>query len=82
MDLIKSSENVVFDVIYADGTKHRVEEGVLIEVQDTATTFHNGTNRLVVLFAAIEALFEVVSILNVWDLFERYIGDRHPEEKK
>ena len=60
MEAIKTSKNVEFDVIYADGTRHHVNEGVLFEVEGEKITFHNGTDRAAVLIAAAEAAAEVV----------------------
>lgn len=80
MEPIKTCKNVVFDVIYDDGTRHRVEEGVLVEVRGEELTFHNGTNRLSVLFSAVQALFEVIDILGVWERFIEYINPKVPEE--
>lgn len=60
MEAIKTSKNVEFDVIYADGTRHHVSEGVLFEVKDDKFTFHNGTDRAEVLVAVAEAAAEAV----------------------
>lgn len=60
MEAIKTSKNVEFDVIYADGTRHHVSEGVLFEVRDDKFTFHNGTDRAEVLIAVAEAAAEAV----------------------
>lgn len=60
METIKTSKNVEFDVIYADGTRHHVSEGVLFEVKDDKFTFHNGTDRAEVLIAVAEAAAEAV----------------------
>ena len=60
MEPIKTSENVEFDVIYADGTRKRVTEGILIEAEGYNLTFHNGTSRGSVVFAAGEGLAEVI----------------------
>lgn len=81
MKAIKTSKNVVFDVIYDDGTRYRVEEGVLVEAKGAELTFHNGTNRLSVLFAAVESLFEVIDLLGCWDRFIEYINSRAPAEE-
>lgn len=74
MEVIKPANNAEFDVIYDDGTRKRVHEGVLIEVEDNAVTFHNGTNRVSVLFASVEALFEVIEVLGLSDAFEKYLS--------
>ena len=55
MEVIKTSSNVEFDVIYADGTRKRVAEGLLYESDETGDMiFHNGSNRPEVLMAAAE----------------------------
>lgn len=52
MEAIKTSQNVEFEVIYADGERRRVQEGVLYGVEDDGSiTFHNGTDRVAVWFA-------------------------------
>ena len=57
MEVIKTTPNLEFDVIYADGTRKRVQEGVLYEAEDTGDIiFHNGTNRPEVLIAAAETV--------------------------
>lgn len=65
MEAIKTSENVEFDVIYADGTRHHVSEGVLFEVKGDKLTFHNGTDRAAVIIAVAEAAAEVVGALGL-----------------
>ena len=55
METIKTSSNVEFDVIYADGTRKRVPEGILYEAEASGDMiFHNGTDRPGVLLAAAE----------------------------
>lgn len=52
METIKESPNVEFDVIYADGERKRVPEGVLYGVEeDGSITLHNGTDCAAVWFA-------------------------------
>lgn len=65
MEAIKTSGNVEFDVIYADGTRHHVSEGVLFEVKDECVIFHNGTDRASVMFGVAEAAAEVVGALGL-----------------
>lgn len=60
MEAIKTSKNVEFDVIYADGTRRHVTEGVLFEVENEKVVFHNGTDRPEVMIAAAEASSEIV----------------------
>ena len=65
MEAIKTSTNVEFDVIYADGTRHHVTEGVLFEVKDNKLTFHNGTDRAAVMIAVAEAAAEVIGAMGL-----------------
>lgn len=65
METIKTSKNVEFDVIYADGTRHHVSEGILFEAKDNKMIFHNGTDRAAVLFAAAEAAAEAIGGLDM-----------------
>lgn len=58
--VIKTAKNVKFDVIYDDGTRRHVTEGVLFEVENEQIVFHNGTDRLEVVAAACEAAAEVM----------------------
>lgn len=60
MEPIKTSDNVEFDVIYADGTRHRVHEGIFFEVDGISMVCHNGTDRLPVIFAAAESALELI----------------------
>lgn len=73
METVKTSTNVEFDVIYADGTRKRVHEGVLLEVEDQRMVFHNGTNRKSVLFASVEALFEIITALGLENELDTYL---------
>lgn len=73
METIKESKNTEFDVIYDDGTRHHVAEGVLFEVENERVVFHNGTDRPEVLLAASEAAAEVVGRMNL----PNNIMDRH-----
>jgi len=65
MEVIKVSKNVEFDVIYADGSRHHVNEGVLFEVKDNKLIFHNGTDRAAVLVGVAEAAAEVAGALRL-----------------
>lgn len=65
MEPIKTSENVEFDVIYADGTRKRVPEGVLFGVDDERIIFHNGTARPEVVIAAAEGAAEVIGNMHL-----------------
>lgn len=65
MEVIKTSPNVEFDVIYADGTRRHVSEGVLFEVKDEKLIFHNGTDRPAALIGVAEAAAEVVGAMGL-----------------
>ena len=65
MKKIKTSEKVEFDVIYADGTRHHVSEGILFGVENERIIFHNGTDRPEVMIAAAEAAAEVVGAMGL-----------------
>lgn len=55
MERIKTTENLEFDAIYADGTRRHVFEGVLWEAdKDDNLIFHQGTSRLSVITAAAD----------------------------
>lgn len=64
MEAFKTSKNVEFDVIYADGTRRRVTEGILFEVENERIVFHNGTDRPEVVVAVVEAAAEVIGNMN------------------
>lgn len=64
MEVIKITPKLEFDVIYADGTKRHVAEGILFEAEDTgAMIFHNGTDRPEVLLSAAEVA--LVALANI-----------------
>ncbi|MBR2311116.1 MAG: hypothetical protein IKA47_11405 [Oscillospiraceae bacterium] len=79
MDPIKISANTEFEVIYDDGTRRRVQEGVLFEVDDEKMIFHNGTNRASVLFAAAESALGLIDEIGLTKLFKAYISS-DPED--
>lgn len=60
MEIIKASKNLEFDVIYDDGTRRRVKEGVLHEVENEEIIFHNGTDRAEVWIAAAEDMLKTL----------------------
>lgn len=60
MEVIKTSSNVEFDVIYADGTRRHVVEGILLEANDNEIIFHNGTSRPEVIIAAAEDILKML----------------------
>lgn len=61
MEIIKTSENVEFDVIYADGTRRRVKEGILHEVENEEMILHSGTSRPEVWIASAEDLLKYLN---------------------
>ena len=60
MEIIKTTSNMEFDVIYADGTRRHVAEGVLHEADDNEIIFHNGTSRPEVIIAAAEDILKTL----------------------
>ena len=72
MERIKTTPNLEFDVIYADGTRRHVSEGVLFEIENNRVVFHNGTDRAEVLVAVAEAAAEVLGTVD----FPKAIRDR------
>lgn len=85
-DVLKLSKTD-FIVKYGDGTQHEVNEGILIEANpDNSVTFHNGTDRPEVLFAATFALFEAISRFGLTESYGRYFAEemrqRGQEPKK
>ena len=67
MERIKTTPNLEFDVIYADGTHRHVSEGVLFEIENERVVFHNGTDRAEVIVATAEAAAEVLGGMNIPD---------------
>lgn len=63
MRMIKASKNLEFDVIYDDGTRKRVQEGVLHEVENEEIIFHNATNRPEVWIAAAEDMLKALNMV-------------------
>lgn len=83
MKAIKTSENVEFDAIYADGTRYHVSEGVLFEVKDNKLIGHIGTDRAVPLIALAVATAEVVGAMGlneeeraliIYNIHKRIVG--------
>ena len=80
MDPIKTSGNVEFDVVYADGERTRVPEGVLFEAHGDQMHIHIGTGRVAVLFAVAEALTEVINDMGLGEAFKAYQDSWNEEE--
>lgn len=71
METIKESPNVEFDVIYADGERKRVPEGVLFGVEeDNSMVLYNGTDCSAVWFAAADAMLVA---LNTCDALPKFV---------
>lgn len=87
---IKASEilklsKTEFTVDYADGTSHKVNEGVLLEATpEGRMIFHNGTDRVSVLFASTFALFEAIARFGLTEAYDEYFRRemeiKHKEE--
>lgn len=71
MEEIKVSPNVEFEVIYADGERKRVQEGLLFGVEkDGSMILHNGTDDAAAWFAAADAMLVA---LNVCDAMPKFV---------
>ena len=73
MEPIKTSEKVEFDVIYADGTRRHVSEGILFEAEGDRMNIHIGTGRIEVLFTVAPALTEAIKEAGLGELFKAYV---------
>ena len=73
METNKISSNVEFDVIYADGARKRVPEGILFGVENERMIFHNGTMRPEVIIAVAEAAAEVIGNMHLPESLLRFI---------
>ena len=70
METIKKSPNVEFEVIYADGERRRVSEGVLYGVEaDGSITLHNGTDSTAVWFAVAGGILISLNACNALPAF-------------
>ena len=63
MEPIKTTKNLEFDVIYADGTRQHVAEGILIGANGRHLTLYSGTPRPEVVFSAGEAIAESIDYI-------------------
>lgn len=71
MEKIKVSP-LEFEVIYADGERKRVQEGVLLGVEeDGSITMHNGTDCSAVWFAAADGMLVAIDACNALPVFVR-----------
>ena len=63
MEVLKITENMEFDVIYADGARRHVAEGVLYEANGGEIIFHKGTSRPEVIIAAAEDVLKYLNLI-------------------
>ena len=69
METVKQTSALEFELIYADGTRRRVKEGILYEAEASGDMlFHNGTDQPAVLLAAAECA--LVSLSQIEPGFE------------
>lgn len=74
MESIKTCKNVEFDVIYDDGTRRRVKEGVLIESSiGQQPILHNATDEPAVWFSAVESLLLAIDECGAMPALIKYI---------
>lgn len=72
METIKESPNVEFEVIYADGERKRVPEGVLLGVEeDGSITMHNGTDCAAVWFTVADGMLVALNACDALPAFTR-----------
>ena len=72
METIKEIPNVEFEVIYANGERKRVPEGVLLGVEeDGSITLHNGADCVAVWFAAADGMLVAIDACNALPVFVR-----------
>lgn len=69
----KITENLEFDVKYADGGRKEVKEGILFEFKGNKVYGHIGTSRKEALFSVAEAFAEMITALGLAEEFEKYI---------
>ena len=79
MEIVKEDRNTEFDVLYSDGAKTHVQEGLLLECKDSEIILHLGTRRLIFIFVAIKSLFKLVDLLGLEDKLQEYL-DSAPEK--
>jgi len=73
METVKITKNLEFEVVYSNGVRRDVQEGVLFEFNGDRITAHVGTDRKACLFAVAEALTELIHGMGLGEEFERYI---------
>lgn len=76
MKVTKESPNVEFDVIYDNGERKHVTEGVLFEAENNKLRMHVGTNRLEVLFCIIEGMMDMFQEIGLVDALNNYLARR------
>lgn len=63
MEILKTTSNLEFDVIYADGSRRHVAEGVLHEANEGKIIFHNGASRPEVIVASAEDTLKYLKLI-------------------
>lgn len=79
MEVIKTTNNLEFDLTYGDGEKKHISEGVLLEVNGNEMIFHWGSNRPEVLCASIECLIEAACAMGLGGYLQEYLGRKDTE---
>jgi len=74
MEKIETGTSVVFDVIDADGARHRVNEGILFEVDGIEMILHCGTTRLAAVLATAESALAFIEHLGETERFCKELG--------
>lgn len=73
MEAIELIKNVELEVIYEDGTRKRVREGILFELERECMTIHSGTDRKEVLYAVMLAVAKVINSEGLTKEYDAYI---------
>ena len=79
----KTANNVEFDVIYDDGARKRVKDGLLFEKDtDGEIIIHVGTSKFAMLFATAEALLLLFENLGITEKFEKYLSAQLDDDRE
>lgn len=63
VEVLKTTSNMEYDVVYADGTRRHVAEGVAYEVEGEGIIFHKGTDRVSVILACAEDILKYLRLI-------------------
>lgn len=75
----KITENLEFDVKYADGSRKEVKEGILFEFKGSKAFGHIGTSRKEAMFSIANALTEMINAFGLVEEFAEYIEEECKE---